>query len=656
MTEAEQAQYERAVMLHRQGRPKEAEQLYRALVACGVRHPGVLQRLSEICFRSGRVAEAADLLRETLCTGPDDSQTMSNLGFMLHQIGRNDEALTYLERSIVIRPNAAFTLTNLGNVLAAKGRTDEALVAFSKALTLDSSLPEPHNNIGNVLMSLGHHNEAREAFERALAIRPAFADALSNLGNALFKLGRQAEAIACFERALALKPDFASAHYNWGTVLGECGRHEDAVEHYHMALQLDPNHAAASNNLGRSLNALGKPQEALAAFDRALVIDPGFAIAHAGIGSALLYLGRKDDARTACEKAVALAPGLAAAHRALSEVKRYTKDDPGIAQLEKLAARETAMGDIERSELHFAMGKAYADCEDYTRAFEHYLKGNAAKRRLVAYDEAAHCAEMRTAAQMFTPELLGAKLGNGVSSEMPIFIVGMPRSGTTLVEQILASHPLVYGAGEQAEFGKAVAGGYQPAPFDVSAVRAEELSRMGEIYVSRMTSKIPAHASRFTDKMPANFRFLGLIHLTLPNARIIHVHRDPLDTCTSCFTKLFTGSLDYTYDLAELGRYYRAYEGLMDHWRAVLPESAMLDVRYEDLVENFEAGAQRIVDHCGLDWDARCLEFHRTERPVITASTAQVREPLFKTSIGRWRVYQPWLGPLLDGLGTLRHE
>jgi hypothetical protein len=291
--------------------------------------------------------------------------------------------------------------------------------------------------------------------------------------------------------------------------------------------------------------------------------------------------------------------------------------------------------------------------DDPERAFRHLLKGNAAKRRLIAYDEAAHFAEMSATAATFTPGLIRVQQGGGDLSDRPVFIVGMPRSGTTLVEQILASHPAVFSAGEQPEFGRAVRGGYQPGPlpFDSAALTGEDLSRLGGRYLSRMNAKVPKQALRFTDKMPANFRFLGLIHLTLPKARIIHVRRDPRDTCFSCYSKLFSGALEFTYDLAELGRYYKAYDALMAHWRAALPEGAMLEVQYETLVEAFEAEARRIVAYCGLDWDARCLEFHKTERPVITASTAQVRQPLFKTSIGRWRRYEQWLGPLQEALG-----
>jgi hypothetical protein len=240
------------------------------------------------------------------------------------------------------------------------------------------------------------------------------------------------------------------------------------------------------------------------------------------------------------------------------------------------------------------------------------------------------------------------RAGQGDPSPVPVFILGMPRSGTTLVEQMLASHPQVHGAGELSDFTAAVAGldGPDGVPADIGGA---ELRRIGARYVARVRPLAPG-ALRITDKMPANFRFAGLIHLALPNARIIHLRRDPVDTCLSCFSILFGGDQPHTYDLGELGRYYRAYQRLMEHWRAVLPLGVMLEVQYEALVGDFEPQARRIVAHCGLEWDDACLDFYKTQRPVHTASAVQVRRPVYQTSVGRWRPPEDLLRPLLDAL------
>ena len=647
-----QTLYETAKALHAQGRLVEAGQIYARLLEVAPGHLGVMQRLSEVYYRSGRTADAAMLARKAVDIAPGDAQMLSNLGVMLYQLGEPEEALPFLERSLALRPQSGPTHTNLGMVLALLKRHPEALASFNRAAGLDPNLAAPHNNIGNVLSTLRRYEDAATAFRMALERDPSLVEAWSNLGNALFRLRQYDEAVRCFERALAINPQFAAAHYNWGTVLGEIGAHEAAAKHYRRARELDPSYAAACNNLGRSLNAMGRPQEAINAFHQALALDPNFALSYAGLGDAYLFLGDMEKAREACAKAVALGPNEPATHRALSEVKKFQAGDPEIAQMEELVRREAGFDDESQAELHFSLFKAYADCGDYDRAFHHLTKGNAAKRRVVDYDEAANLGEMRATAATYTDKLLTAKTG-GDLSEAPIFIFGMPRSGTTLVEQILASHPAVHGAGEASEFGRTVVGTYRAGQSNLAAVSLEpdDLRRLGGRYVAEMMVRVTSGKTRFTDKMPANFRFAGLIHMVLPRAHLIHVRRNPLDTCFSCYSKLFNGALDYTYELGELGRYYRGYEELMAHWRRVLPDGVMLEVRYEDLVADLEFGARALVAHCGLDWDAACLEFHKTKRAVITASTAQVRQPLYTSAIGRYKPYGAWLGPLREGLG-----
>jgi hypothetical protein len=304
--------------------------------------------------------------------------------------------------------------------------------------------------------------------------------------------------------------------------------------------------------------------------------------------------------------------------------------------------------------LHFALAKAYDDTGEYERAFDHLAQANAIKRRQMVCDESAELAKMHRVAQVLTPAFISSKAGQGNPSDRPIFIIGMPRSGSTLIEQVLASHPRVFGSGEQRTFGDAVNFFIQPDgpeyPDIVPNLTAGQLNALGSAYLSRMATLV-RDDRKFTDKMPANFNFAGLIHLALPHARIIHVGRNPLDTCLSIFATNFGDPLAFAYDLGELGRYYRAYERLMEHWRRVLPEGAMLEVRYEDVVADIEAQARRIVDYCGLEWDDACLAFHKTSRPVRTASVAQVRQPIYKTSVERWRPYERHLGPLLEALG-----
>jgi tetratricopeptide (TPR) repeat protein len=407
--------------------------------------------------------------------------------------------------------------------------------------------------------------------------------------------------------------------------------------------------AAALAGVGDALNILGRASEAHHAFERLLVLDPGNAIGHYGIGSAMAQLGHHAQARSSFEYAIALAPKHATYHRALAETEPFIENDSRLTALEMLAREEQNLADDQKIELHFALAKAYDDLKRYSAAFEHLQIGNTLKRRLVAYDEAALGEFFREISSAFTPQVMRRE--TGYPSAVPIFIVGMPRSGTSLVEQILASDPSVFGAGElttmQALIAKGFAGGSYPR--DIAGLPDEVLHRFGLEYVRSLGTPV-AGVTHVVDKLPANFRHIGLIRLALPNARIIHLRRDPLDTCLSCYSKLFLNGLNYTYDLGELGRYYRLYDGLMAHWRAVLPAGAMLEVQYETLICDFENQARRIVEYCGLGWNDRFLSFHDADRPVRTHSQAQVRQPLFTSSIGRWRRYEAFLQPLREAL------
>ena len=314
--------------------------------------------------------------------------------------------------------------------------------------------------------------------------------------------------------------------------------------------------------------------------------------------------------------------------------------------MEGFAAESDTFPDEQRAELHFALAKAYRDLGNHEQSFCHLLQGNALVRKTMSYDETQALALLTRTREIFNREVFAARKCLGDPSPVPVFIFGMPRSGSTLVEQILASHPEVFGAGEITDFHQALVtlGAEQNLSPDLGEA---ELRRIGGDYVAAVISRAPS-ARRISDKMPANFRYAGLIHLALPRARMIHARRDPVDTCLSCFMQRIPQS--YTYDLGELGRYYRAYERLMAHWRKVLPASVMLEVDYEDVVEDLEAQARRIVAHCGLEWNEACLSFHKTERPVHTASVVQVRQRLYRGGVGRWLPYKDMLRPLLDEL------
>ncbi|HTN93507.1 MAG TPA: sulfotransferase, partial [Gallionella sp.] len=320
--------------------------------------------------------------------------------------------------------------------------------------------------------------------------------------------------------------------------------------------------------------------------------------------------------------------------------------------------RSAQLSENRRMSLHFALGKCYDDTGDYAKAFPHFMAGCKMKRAKLAYDPANAERQFAGLMEIFDRAALERLRGAGDPSALPVFVLGMPRSGTTLTEQIIASHPDVHGAGELHDLlriaERNIAGMTTAIPFpdNLRALDRQTLAAWGAEYAAGLKQRAP-EAERITDKMPANYFAVGLIHLMLPNAKIIHVNRNPVDTCLSCYTRLFNRKQEHTYDLAELGRYYVQYARLMQHWRNVLPAGAFLDVKYEDIVADQEAQARKLIAYCGLEWNEACLDFHNTKRSIRTASVTQVRQPIYTSSVERWRHYEEFLGPLLDALGDL---
>ncbi len=498
--------------------------------------------------------------------------------------------------------------------------------------------------------------EADRLIAKALEIH-CTAEALNNHGSVLVELGRQEEAIARLRRALSMKPDYADAYFNLGNALNKCGKLEEAAKSFTDAVKFRPDHLDAHKNLCKCLHVLKRDAEAISALRRAIEIsprDPGLSF---NLAILLQDAGDLEESRQLFEHTIACEPQFVGAHYYLAQIGKVRSGDKVLVAAEALAQRAGTLKPKERSILNFALGKAYEDVGRYDESFLAFVEGNRRRRPMVDFDEEEMRQRFHGLKKTFTAGLLAEKAELGNDSNLPIFIVGFPRSGTTLTEQILASHPQVHGAGELDFVGELTSGAIVNRqativfPESLAHFSPEGLRGLGTAYVERLRRLAP-WASHITDKMPQNFMLLGFIRLILPRAKIIHVKRDPIDTCLSCFSLNFAETnLAFTYDLGELGRHYRRYLDLMDHWRLVMPESSMLEVQYEDLIENFEAGARRIVDYCGLPWDDRCLEFHQTERTVRTASVSQVRQPIYRSSVQRWRRYEKHLGPLLEALG-----
>ncbi len=530
---------------------------------------------------------------------------------------------------------------------------EAAIAQFQRVLAVMPEHGRAHAALGRAHAARQCFEEAVAHLERALALAPGSAETHNDLGAYLAALNRNEPAVTQFRRACELSPDFAFAHNNLGNALVALGKHQEAVASYRAAFTLNPNFAEAYANMGSALAELHHPGDALPYFERALALNPHLAETHNNRGQAFVALGHLSDARDSFVRAIALLPERAQFYHGLAGCTRLSEDDPHFVAMTALAENLPSLDEAEQTQLHFALAKAYEDQGRFAEAFAHLSAGNASRRRRIEYDEAATLANMRRFARALGPEILRRAPPRGDAPDVPIFVVGMPRSGSTLVEQILASHPDVFGGGELMYFAdEAAALGADAAnlPEVFSSLSAEDLAELGARYRRQLQAVAP-RAPRITDKLPSNCHFLGLIRLALPNARILHTRRDPIDTCLSCFAQTFSAGLAFSNDLGDLGRYYRSYAELMAHWRRVLPEDAMLEVQYEDLVADLEPQVRRILDYCGLAWDARCLDFHETRRPIITASAAQVRQPIYQRSAGRSRGYGPLLQPLIEALG-----
>ncbi len=404
----------------------------------------------------------------------------------------------------------------------------------------------------------GRLAEAADAYRKILALRPDIAEAYNNLGNVLLNQGKLAEAEAAYAQALSLKPGLYQTHNSLGRVFREQGKLDQAVARYQHAIALAPGYAEAHNNLANVLKQQGKFDLALASYERALALRPDFAEALHNLGNTLAQQGKFDEAMARFDQALDLKPDYAEAHYHRADLKTFCAGDPDLARLEALAADSSPLPPGKRLYIHFALAKAFDDVGDYPRAFEHLLQGNALKRREVQYDEAAYQRTFRVFAELFDASLLDRFAGAGDPSPTPIFIVGMPRSGSTLIEQILASHPQIHAAGELWNLHRITqavsdsAGRPLPFPQSVSALDADGFRQLGHAYLASLPS-LGVGKTRIADKAPSNFFHIGLIRLILPNARIIHTTRDPMDTCISCFSTLFTHGQPFSYDLAELG-------------------------------------------------------------------------------------------------------
>jgi tetratricopeptide (TPR) repeat protein len=624
---------------------------YLAQACQAPRAPAVyLSNLAELYRQRGLLAEGEAAARRAVAMNNMLPGAWNNLGIILQEAGKLDESRTCLERVLAQQPDNPEAHNNLGNTCKRLGLLDRAEQHWLRALALRPGYPQPHSNLSNLLNDQGQHDRAAEHARRAIELNPQMADAYINLAAVETARDRHQDALRTLGALLSFAPSHPTGLAARALSLKQLDQLEPALEAAQQAVAAGPQSAEAHNAHGTVLQAMGRFQPALAAFDRAAAL-PGVATERALVNRATLYMehGRKAEATAAFDRALAAFPASASAWFNSADLRRFTPNDPAIERMEALLSEGGAAAANDRMMLHFALGKAWLEIGESERGFHHLHAGNRMKRAQIQFDSAATSQWLASIAEVFTPAQLDRLGGGGAPSALPVFVLGMPRSGTTLIEQILASHPAVHGAGELLNVQR-LADSIGVFPQAVAGLEPKPLAALGEAYLAQV-APLAQGRRHVVDKMPANFMYAGLIRLMLPGARIIHSRRNPVDTCLSCYSKLFTREQIFSYDLAELGQFHLGYQTLMAHWRAVLPASHFLEVDYEALVADPEAETRRLLDFLGLAWNPAVLQFHTTDRVIRTASVNQVRQPIYQSSAGRWRQHVAQLGPLLEALG-----
>ncbi|MCZ6641358.1 MAG: sulfotransferase [Gammaproteobacteria bacterium] len=605
-----------ALRFHGGGQLPQAERLYRQILNVAPSHPEALHYLGVIELQVGRYEEAVSLIGKVVGLQPANHDAMVNLGNALQALGRNDEAIKSYQQALTLQPGSGAIHANLGNALLANGEIDQAIERYEAALLNEPGLTEARRNLANALLTHAQPDEALRHILIAARANPGAIEIQVSMGNILQDLGRHDDAIACFKAVIEARPDSAPVHCNLGNVLKDVGRLPEATKHYERALELDPNYAEAHYCLGRVRQYLGDNEQASSEFRMAITFD------------------------RYCTKA----------WRAITELDRQSLTDAEIKTMG--AALESGEYSPEQQlHLEFALGKSYEDAGEHVIASVHYQRGNRLCRNRIAYSFQHDQMVFEHVKATFNAGFFDRWADVGSADTTPIFLVGMPRSGSTLVEQILASHPSVYGGGELPLLPRAITRRFPLADgvdytAALSTASQEDFDVVAESYLATQRQLAP-DAQRISDKLLSNFLNIGLIRVLFPNARIIHCVRDPRDTCFSIYKLIFGArGHHYAYDLEELGRYYNGYAQLMDHWDDVLP-GHVHQVHYESLVVEQESTTRALLESCGLPWNPACLEFHKSERPVVTHSASQVRQPIFRGAIGAWRPYEASLAPLL---------
>lgn len=637
----------------------------RAEVACREylqENPGSvdhLRLLGHALLKQARYAEAEQTVRLAISLKPDFPHLHEDLGSVLAMQQRFEEAVPCFREAIRLEPRLPLAHRKLGEALAALGRGQDADASFEEFFELDADK-------GKVAIALDHLRcgrkpEAIETLRGALREGPDNVDAMRCLAQIHVQdKERLGDAEALLRRATELAPAYTAVWMLLGGLLHDAGRHRESIEVFRRATTLEPKLAPGWTGLGNAHAFAGEVEKAREAYERAVELDPGAPGAQMGLGHVLKTLGDQPGSLRAYRAAIAAKPGFGEVYWSMANLKVFRFEDAEVDAMEEQLKRHDL---TDSAEIHFrfALGKAWEDKGDYDRAWHYYDTGNQKQRKQVFHDPVMTDARHEHIIEVFDREFLDRNTGAGHESPAPIFIVGLPRSGSTLIEQILASHSQVEGTQELPTLPRLAnsIGRYRPDheqyPYTVRDLRARDFRAYGRQYLEDASPYRTTKRPHFTDKLPNNFSHIGLIHLILPNAKVINARRHPFDSCLGAYKQLFGKGQHFTYDMAELADYYRRYHETMQHWHRLLP-GKVLDVHYEETVTDLGAQVRRILEHCGLPFEEACVRFYNTDRAVKTASSEQVRQPIYTRALGYWRRYEKHLGTWKEQLGDILDE
>ena len=654
---APKAVFDEALELINAGNPRSAEAVCREAVERNPKDVNMLGLLGAVLVKMRRLEEAEQVLKRTVRLAPTFAKPHEDLGFVLLELERYEEAAEVLQKAVRLDPKLEFAHFNLGKALAFTGKGEDADASFEASFSLS-----PERKVlaqAARLHKEGNLEEAEKLYRQVLKNNPDNVDAMRMLAMVAATLKRYDDAERLLRRALGIAPDFLTAVIDLGRILKEQDRYEEAIGYFKKAIEINPNNPQTHFLLAGAYAPAALNQEAAKEYQRTLELSPRHPGALLGLGNALKTIGSLDEAIKAYHDCISVKPNNGETYWSLANLKTYRFSGEQLQEMENRV--EDGTGATEKSEVNFlfALGKAYDDRRDYERAWHYYERGNDKQRMLIQYDP-VHTETINDAIiEVFDRKLFEEKSGSGHPDPAPIFILGLPRSGSTLLEQVLSSHSQVEGTSELPYLGRVATSLNRNRPDGVNypeAVRElapDNLAALGEDYIRYAQLHRTEGKPFFVDKMPNNFPTIGFLHLILPKAKIIDARRHPLDACVGNFRQHYARGQTFAYDLTDIGEYYLQYQRMMDHWSEVLPDR-VLTVQYEEVVTDFDNQVRRILDYCRLPWEENCIKFYETERPVRTASSEQVRQPIYTGALNFWRSYDGRLGELEEILEPIR--